>query len=253
MQRIFHFLLLLGVLYALACVALFAFQRSLIYFPPQGAAVPAPKTSTLEVTGARVRVSERPLQGTRALIYFGGNAEDVTMSLPQLDSVFPDRALYLMHYRGYAGSTGKPTEKALVADALALFDRVHAQHGDVVVIGRSLGSGIAVQVAAARPLSRLVLVTPYDSLQGLAADRFSWFPVRSLLQDKYESWRHAPRVTAPTLLLAADHDEIIPAASTRRLLTRFAPGVASMTVIEGSGHNTISDASAYVESLKWAK
>jgi len=251
MQKAVSVLLLLAAgAYAAACIALFAFQRSFIYFPPPRAALRAPSTSTLELPGARVIVSERPLQGQKAVIYFGGNAEDVTMSLPQLDSAFPERALYLMHYRGYAGSTGQPTEKALVADALALFDRVRAAHGDIVVIGRSLGTGVAVQVAAARPVSRLVLVTPFDSLGELAAQQFSWFPVRWLLRDTFESGKYAAQVKAPTLLIMAEQDDIIPALSTTRLLSRFAPGVATMRVIEGAGHNSISEDAAYGPALQ---
>ncbi|MFC5458531.1 alpha/beta hydrolase [Massilia niabensis] len=239
--------------YAAACLLLFAAQRSFIYFPPQTPSVLAPRTSTLAVPGAQVKVSERPRQGNKAVIYLGGNAEDVSASLPLLDSAFPDHALYLMHYRGYAGSSGKPTEKALVSDALALFDQVRGGHSDIVVIGRSLGTGVAVQVAALRPVSRLVLVTPFDSLGALAARQFPFFPVRWLLQDKYESWRHAPRVTAPTLLIVAGQDEIIPVRSSTQLFSRFASGVATINIIDGAGHNGISESPAYIPALQWAK
>ncbi|MEW6370243.1 MAG: alpha/beta fold hydrolase [Pseudomonadota bacterium] len=238
--------------YAAAGLALFVAQRSFIYYPPATPMFPAPKTSTLEVPGAVLRISERPLKGERAVIYFGGNAEDVSASLPLLNVAFPDHALYLPHYRGYLGSTGTPSEKALVADALALFDRVAAEHKEIVVIGRSLGSGIAVQVAAVRPVKKLVLVTPFDSLQSLAARHFPYFPVRWLLRDRYESWRHAPQVKAPTLLLVAGQDEIIPAQSSARLLAHFPGGVATMQVIGGAGHNTISETAAYVPALQWA-
>jgi len=241
------------LVYAGACLALFLMQRSFIYFPRAVAALAAPKTSTLAVPGALLRVSERPVSGPRAVLYFGGNAEDVSASLPLLDQAFPGHALYLMHYRGYGGSTGTPTEDALVADALALYDRVAAGHADIVVIGRSLGSGVAVQLASRRKVAKLVLVTPFDSLAGLAAQQFPYFPVRWLLQDKYESWRHAPLVKAPTLILAAGHDEIIPAASTEALLSRFAPGRATRRVIEGAGHNSISDSPAYIAQLEWAR
>lgn len=239
--------------YLSACIALFAFQRALIYYPPAQAALAAPVTTTLAVPGASVIVSERPHAGPGAVLYLGGNAEDVSTSLPLLDAAFPARALYLLHYRGYTGSTGTPTERDLVADALALFDRIHALHPDVAVIGRSLGTGVAVQLASRRPVDRLVLVTPYDSLQDLAAQQFPWFPVRLLLKDKYESWRYAPQVAAPTLILQAQHDEVIPAASTERLLMRFAPGVATLQTIAGAGHNSISDAPAYAQALAWAR
>jgi pimeloyl-ACP methyl ester carboxylesterase len=236
--------------YLAACLALFAFQRSLIYFPPQAASVAAPRTSTLALPGAAVRVSERPRQGPQAVLYFGGNAEDVTASLALLEEAFPERALYLMHYRGYLGSSGKPTEQALVADALALFDRVAAEHRDILVVGRSLGSGVAVQLAAQRPVSRLVLVTPFDSLAALGARQFPYFPVRWLLRDRYESGKHAPAVTASTLIIAAGHDEIVPARSTELLLSRFSTGVASMKVVGGAGHNSISDSPLYIPYLR---
>lgn len=239
--------------YAAMCVWLFVYQQSMIYFPPQSAMFPAPAGFTLEVPGAVIKVSERPGHGKRALIYLGGNAEDVTASLPLLDHAFPEHAIYLVHYRGYPGSTGKPSEAALVADAVAVFDQIAASHGEIVVIGRSLGAGVAIQVASRRPASKLVLITPFDSLQGLAAEHFPYFPVRWLLKDKYESWRHAPKVKAPTLLIAAQHDEIIPARSTEQLLSHFEQGVATMKVIEGVNHNSISDSASYIPALQWAR
>lgn len=254
MQRGLAVILLIAIAgYVAACLALFAFQRTFIYFPPAIPSFAAPKTSTLVVPGAQVLVSERPRPGPKAVIYLGGNAEDVSASLPLLDSAFPEHALYLMHYRGYLGSSGKPTEKALVSDALALFDRVAREHGEIVVIGRSLGSGVAVQVAALRPVSRLVLVTPFDSLGALAAQQFPVFPVRWLLSDKYESGKYAPRIKAPTLILMAEHDEIIPARSTQLLLSRFGNGVATMKVVPGAGHNSISDSAAYIAFLQLAR
>lgn len=253
MFKTLAFIMAAGIaLYLAACLGLFLVQRSLIYFPPQQAAVAAPVTSTLAVPGAVLKVSERPLAGRKAVIYLGGNAEDVSGSLPQLAGAFPGHALYLPHYRGYAGSTGKPTEAALVADALLLFDRVAATHPEVVLIGRSLGSGVAVQVASRRPVAALVLVTPFDNLQDLAAQQFPWMPVRWLLRDKYESGRYAPQVKAPTFIVAAADDEIVPLASTQLLLSRFAPGVASMQVLPAAGHNSISAHPAYVAALRQA-
>jgi uncharacterized protein len=83
-----------------------------------------------------------------------------------------------------------------------------------VVIGRSLGSGVAIRVASERRVERLLLVTPYDSLLKIAAGRFRYFPLTWLMLDKFESWRYAPKVTAPTQLIAAQYDEVIPLSST---------------------------------------
>lgn len=241
------------LLYALACLALFLFQRSLIYFPPRAAAIDAPGRMRLEVPGATLMVSQRPAPGRPALIYLGGNAEDVSASLPELDAAFPGHALYLLHYRSFPGSSGKPSEAALVADALALFDRVASHHPEVLVLGRSLGSGVAVQLAARRPVARLILVTPFDSLAGLAARQFPWFPTRWLLRDRYDAGAHAPQVRAPTLIIAAGRDEIIPIASTKLLLSRFPAGTASMELVPDAGHNTISGDARYQRLLAGAR
>ena len=188
--------------------------------------------------------------GTHAVLYFGGNGEDVSQSLPLLVRAFPNTAIYALHYRGYSGSTGKPTEKNLVADGMALFDAIHKEHEDITVIGRSLGSGIAIQVASLRPASRLVLVTPYNSIAELAAERFQFLPINLLLQDKYESWQFAPRISVPTTVIAAEHDGVIPMASTRRLLAHFKAGIVSFVVIRDAEHNDISDHPEYVPAMR---
>jgi pimeloyl-ACP methyl ester carboxylesterase len=207
--------------------------------------------------GVRVEVTVRPARtgdAAPAVLYFGGNAEAVTYSLPELDAAFPTHALYLMHYRGYGGSGGRPSEAALVADAHALLDRVRVAQrgGDIVVVGRSLGSGVAVQLAAGRPrdIGRVVLVTPYDSLVALAARFYPVFPVRWLLRDRYDSARHAPQIDAPTLLIAAEHDEVIPREHAEALAARFRAGLATLRVVDGVGHNDISQSPEYMRLLR---
>lgn len=225
--------------YAGLCALLYFCQRSLIYFPTGGAEPEGVPRMRLYPHGDPVLVLTRPHAGRKALVYFGGNAEDVALNLPEFSRLFPDTALYLMRYRGDGGSAGLPSEAALVLDGLALFDRVKAEHARVVVMGRSLGSGVAVQVAASRPVDRLVLVTPFDSLLEIAERRFPYLPVRWLLRDPYLSSAVADIVRAPTLLIAAGEDEVIPRWSTELLRTRFAGGVAEYAVVDGAGHNTI--------------
>jgi hypothetical protein len=226
-----------AVVYVGLCLLMFVLQRSLIYFPQPRSPSSGTTLLALSVDGRPVLATVRAHEGPNAMIYFGGNAEDVSGSAAELAAAFPDHAHYLLHYPGFGGAPGKPSEAALVADALALFDRVAAQHSRVVVIGRSLGSGVAVQVASARRVARLVLVTPYDSLEDIAARQFPWLPVRWILLDKFDSGQHAARVTAPTLLIAAENDEVIPRASTDRLLARFGSGVARLGVVAGADHN----------------
>ncbi len=239
-----------ALVYLGLCAALFLFQRSLIYFPQPRSLANGTSTITLPADGAEVIVTVRPNHGPNALLYFGGNAEDVSYSLPSLSGAFPDHAIYLLHYRGYGGSSGKPSEAVLFTDALALFDRIRTEHKYITVVGRSLGSGVAVHLASLRPVARLILVTPYDSIQDLAARQFPYFPVRWLLLDKFESWKYAPKVTAPTLLIAAGQDEVIPRMSTESLLARFRGGIAVLKVVMGTSHNTISESPEYILLLK---
>lgn len=239
-----------AAIYALACAGLYLLQRSLIFYPQPRRHGAGASVIHMQVDGARLEVSARVLAAPDAVLYFGGNAEDVSGSLPQLAAAFPGHALYLPHYRGYGASSGKPSEAALFADALALFDQLHAKHPGITVIGRSLGSGVAVHLASMRPAVRLVLVTPYDSVAELAAQQFPFFPVSRLLTDKFESWRYAPQVSVPTTIVAAEDDLVIPRASTEQLHARFKPGVARMVVIADSGHNTISDRPGYAAALR---
>lgn len=240
------------VFYVGACIALFVFQRSLIYFPQPKSFGDPTDTLILPVAGSDLVVSVRPYAGPKALIYFGGNAEDVSANLASFSRAFPDYAIYLLHYRGYGGSSGKPSEELLHSDARALFDKVHLDHPEIALVGRSLGSSVAVRLATERPAAQLVLVTPFDSIQEMAAKQFPYFPVRWLLTEKFESWRYAPAIRVPTLILQAEHDEVIPGASTERLNATFAKGVASLVVIRGVGHNDISDTAQYLDTMRAA-
>ena len=242
-------LVTVAVAYLGFCVALFTLQRSFQYFPTPRRLGPTQLAGTFQSGDTLLQLTVRPHAGPGAVLYFGGNGEDVSGSVAPLMAAFPEREIVMLHYRGYGGSAGRPTEADITADAAGLFDKVHAQHPDVIVIGRSLGTGVAARLASTRPVAKLVLVTPYDSLLGIAQRQFPLFPVSWLLVDKYESWRYVPRITAPVLILRADNDEVIPAASTERLRARFPAGQVDYVVVPGASHNTIGDAPLYVRAL----
>jgi uncharacterized protein len=240
------------IFYLGACLALFAFQSSFIYMPQRAAIRGTADTMVLTVEGAVLAVSVRRHSGPKALIYLGGNAEDVSTKLPEFSRQFPDHAIYLLQYRGNGASSGQPSEESIHADALALFDKVREQHSNISVLGRSLGSGVAVRLASERSVSRLVLVTPYDSIERIAASQFPYVPVHWLLTDKYESWRYAPSIRVPTLILQAEHDEVIPGGSTARLYAAFAKGIASRIVVRGVGHNDIMGQTQCLDAMQAA-
>lgn len=234
--------------YGLLCLVLYLLQRQLIYFPVP-AQLPSADPLTLQQQDVEIRVSRQPRTSNHALLYFGGNAEDVSISLPEFAAAFPEHAVYLMHYRGYGGSAGSPSEQALVSDALALFDQLKSQHSKFTVIGRSLGSGVAVQLAAKRPVQQLVLITPFDSLTAVARQQFWFFPVQWLLKDNFHSADYAPDIETPTLLLVAGQDEIIRAERSDALYQAFAPGVAELIRYPGN-HNSALPASQIAAWLR---
>jgi pimeloyl-ACP methyl ester carboxylesterase len=253
MKRAIYTLLSIAfVCYFAICGMMFISQRSLIYYPQPRSVTAAESTMLLPVEGAEVVVTVRRLESPKAIVYFGGNAEDVSQNLASFTHAFPDHALYLMHYRGYGGSNGRPTEKDNVADGLALFGKVREIHPDVAIFGRSLGSGVAVQVASEVDASRLVLITPFDSMVELGAQLYPLLPVSLLAQDRYESDKFAPRIRIPTTIIMAENDEVIPRVSTEKLLGRFDAGVARLKVIEGAGHNDLGWDQSYHEALQAA-
>jgi uncharacterized protein len=230
---------LLLVTYGLLCACLYVRQRSLLFFPTPFVKSSVGQAVSLTVSGAVLQlwVVRRP--GTAAVMYFGGNAESVASNAESLSAAAPDRTWVFVNYRGYGGSTGAPSEQALVADALVVFDWLRPDHDDIAVIGRSLGSGVAVQLAASRPVSRLVLVTPFDSLVSVGRDALPWLPVAWLAKDRFESVRYAPSITCPTRMLIATEDQVIAPKHARRLVRAFAPSVASAVEVPGAGHNDI--------------
>ncbi len=252
LKPVLTFTLILLALYLAICLALYFYQRKMIYFPVKTALANPSGIQVLTVPDATLHLSVREAGGPDAVLYFGGNAEDVSDMLPEMAQALPNHALYAMHYRGYGGSSGQPTEAALHADALALYDKVLARHPNISVIGRSLGSGVAVRLAANRPLVRLVLVTPYDSVLSLAKAQYGFFPINWLLTERFESDRLAPDLKVSTMMLLAEHDDVIPRRHSEALLNRFPHGVARSKMLPGTGHNDILDHPDYLPTLRHA-
>jgi pimeloyl-ACP methyl ester carboxylesterase len=184
-----------------------------------------------------------------ALLYFGGNAEDVAHNLPVFDRAFPGRAVYLVNYRGYGGSTGIPSEAALVGDAGAVFDWVKGHHDSVIVMGRSLGSGVATALAADRPVERLILVTPFDSIANVAGEQLTSV-ARSIVTDRYDSAKRMSRVHADVLVVVAARDEVISRARSDALIAAVNPASRHVVTIPSAGHNDLDRFPAYLSSVE---
>jgi pimeloyl-ACP methyl ester carboxylesterase len=237
------------LVYIGCCAYLYFAQRSIIYYPTPESRNVAAGDLRLDLDGATVQVWQLAADNKDAVIYFGGNAEDVALNTGEFARMFPDKAIYLVNYRGYGASSGAPSETALSADAQAIFDHVSQAHSNISVIGRSLGSGVAVFLAATRNVERLVLITPYDSMVKVAQSAYPIFPVSVLLKDRYDSLSHAGNISIPTLLLIAERDEFIPMKSSSSLAAALDPSKTTVSVIGNARHNTIQNFDEYAIAL----
>lgn len=243
---------------ALACVLLaylgamallYASQDRLLYFPQRLQREPIAevfrwRSGALELRGWAINPGQ-----PRALLYFGGNAEAIEFDASDFRDLIPGTSVYLLPYRGYSGNPGIPGETALFADALAAYDDISKRHAAVDVIGRSLGSGVAMHVAAERPVGRLLLVTPFDSVVRVGQEQYPYFPISLLAKDRFDSYLRAPRVNARVLMLTGDRDTIIPAANSEALRRSFRTAPQAC-VLAGYGHNDISMAPDYWPMLR---
>ncbi|HRP72486.1 MAG TPA: alpha/beta hydrolase [Luteimonas sp.] len=239
----------LALAYVALCALLFFSQRQMVYLPQYTRAAPAGTGYALERDGIVLRGWIVNPGQPSAIVYFGGNGEAVEANRDDFARWFPQRTVYLLAYRGYGASDGLPAADALLDDALAFFDDVQARHPGqpVSAIGRSLGSGVASHVVSQRPVDRLALVTPFDSLANVAQAHYRWLPVRWLLRERYPSANWLRGHDGPVLVLRAGRDEVIPPANTDALL-RVLPQ-ARVVAIEDAGHNDIQAFPAYGEAL----
>ena len=231
--------------------ALAPVTRRLVY-PSRGTRIPVSGTTfSMRVGSVELRGWEVNPGRDRALVYFGGNSEGIHYLRHVLADRLPDHTSYLLAYRGYGASGGRPGERALVDDALAVHDLVAARHegSRVDVLGRSLGSGVAMQLAARRPVRRMVLVTPFDSVAATAADLFPRLPVRPLIHDRWDSARVAGQVEAPILVLRAGRDAVVRPARTDGLLAAL-PAATRVVSLPEADHSTIIDTADYWPTIK---
>ena len=239
-----------ALVYVLLCAYLWLMQRSMMYFPtPPADAVPAERLSVR--SGHDMLRVFRLNSGRRdAILYFGGNAEDVALNVPAFDDWFRSCTVYLVNYRGYGGSEGAPSEQALYDDARSVYERASGEHERISVIGRSLGAAVATRLATERTVDRLVLVTPPASFTRLAAELYPVFPTGLLLRDRYDALARAGHIESQVLVLIAERDEIIPPAHSRELAAAIDPARVRTEVITGTGHNTIETSPAYGRALQ---
>ena len=183
------------------------------------------------------------------LLGFGGNAWNADALALMLSQMFPGYEVAALHYRGYGPSSGRPSAKALVEDAGRAFDHLAAEgEQDIVAVGLSIGAAVAVDLAATRRLRGVVLVTPFDSLEELAAHHYPWLPVRLLLRHRMEPSAILRSLDVPTAIITAGRDTVVPAG--RSASVRTAARDLREDLVIAAGHNDLYNHPEFGDALR---
>jgi fermentation-respiration switch protein FrsA (DUF1100 family) len=212
---------------ALAMLLYFA-QRSMMYFPetvhttPAQAGLPTAEEVTLTTAdGEHVIVWHvPPRQSKPVILYFHGNGGALRHRVPRFLELIADGiGLVALEYRGYGGSSGHPSEKGLIADADAAYAFATERYPtkQLVLWGESLGSGVAVALAARKPVGRVILEAPFTSAADVASRHYPFLPVSLLMKDQFRSDLRIGKVTAPIMILHGVKDRVVPFSQGERL------------------------------------
>jgi len=237
------------VVYGGFVALLYVVQRSMQYFPerlrtpPSAAGLPEAEEAVLDTAdGERVIVwYVPPREGKPVFLYFHGNGASLRWRVDRFRALIADGSgLVALSYRGYGGSSGRPTEPGLIADAAAAYRfavaRVPAER--IVLWGESLGSAVAIALAAEHPVGRVVLESAFTSAADVGAQAYRFVPVRLLMKDQFRSDLRIGKVTAPVLLVHGEDDTVVPIALGEKLY-RLIEAPKRFVRVAGAGHNDL--------------
>lgn len=262
MSLVSKLIIAVAALYALLWIGSIYLQRRLMYFPdpervpPAQAGLPNVEEVAIPSGDGHTLIAwwGKAQAGQPTLLYFHGNAGALADRADRI-ARYLGRGIgvMIMAYRGYGGSTGQPSERNNVSDAKSAYDWLVAhgvKPGDIVLYGESLGSGVAVQVAAEKPVAGLILDAPYTSLVDVANIHYPHLPARHFMTDRYETVKHLPAVTAPLLVVHGTHDRVIPITMGERIY-REARGPKEIKAIRGAGHSDHASFGSLEAVLAW--
>ena len=236
--------------YVCIVALLYVTQRAMQYFPerfrtaPAVAGLPEAEEVVLDTAdGERVIAWHVPPRGDKPVVlYFHGNGGSLRGRVDRFRDLTADGSgLVALSYRGYGGSSGAPTEAGLVNDALAAYAFTRARYPAerIVLWGESLGTGVAVALAAQQPVGHLILQSPFTSAADVGAQRYWFVPVGLLMKDQFRSDLRIGKVTAPVLVLHGDKDSIVPIALGDQLY-KLITAPKRFVRFPGAGHNELA-------------
>ena len=252
--------ILAAVGYVGLAATMFLAQRRLMYFPdrqripPAAAGFPQAQEVVLETRdGEKIVAWHLPPQaGKPVVLYFHGNGGTLPLRVDRFQRIAAAGAgLLAIDYRGYGGSSGSPTERGLIEDGRAAHAFVAARYpGRIALWGESLGTGVAIALAAEQPVTHIVLDAPYTSALEVAATVYWFFPVRWLMKDTFRSDLRIEKVKAPVLILHGEADDVIPIRYGEKLLAMI-PGEKRLVRYRGGYHVDLDRLGAADEALRF--
>jgi fermentation-respiration switch protein FrsA (DUF1100 family) len=237
--------------YAVLATVLYVAQRSLMYFPDTAHVVPAeaglPEAEEVPLTAADgVHVTAwhvPPRDAKPVIVYFHGNGGALRFRVARFRRLIADGVgLVALEYRGYGGSAGSPSEQGLIADAQAAYRFAAGRYPpqQLVLWGESLGSGVAIALAAERPVGRVMLEAPFTSAVALGARHYWYLPVSLLMKDQFRSDLRIGKVTAPVMIMHGVHDRVVPYAMGEQLFDLANKPKHFVRFLDG-GHEDLDD------------
>ena len=221
-MQLLKWLVVAGIVgYGALLALMYVFQRSLIYFPDATHTLPAqaglPRAEEVILTSddhEKLIAWHVPARGDKPVVlYFQGNAGALNLRAERFRWLTADgTGLLALGYRGYGGSTGKPSEDGVIRDARAAYDfaRAHYPAQRIVLFGESLGTAVAIALAAERAVAGVILDAPFTSAVDVGATAYPFAPVRWFMKDTFRSDQRIGRVSTPLLVLHGEHDSVIP-------------------------------------------
>ena len=250
-MTLLKWLVIAALVYGGLLALMYVFQRTLMYFPDTARTSPAQAglSQAEEVTltssdGERlIAWHVAPRANKPVVLYFQGNGGASNLRVGRFSWLTADgTGLLALSYRGYGGSTGKPSEEGLIRDARAAYDFARARYPAkrIVLFGESLGSAVAIALAAECEIGALILDAPFTSMVDIGAAAYPFAPVRWLIKDTFHSDERIVRVSAPLLVLHGERDSIIPISFSEKLFA-VAREPKRMVRFPDGGHLDLDD------------
>ncbi len=256
-RRIWRGVRIIALAYAIILVLMMFFEERLIFIPSKypdgnwnGIGLSVEDAEFAASDGTRLHGWFLPHDANRrekpraVVLIAHGNAGNLTHRTHLLRSLrAAGAAAMVFDYRGYGKSEGSPSEEGVLADARAarawLAERTDVEESAIVLLGESLGGGVAVDLAANDGAAGLILLNTFSSLPDVAANVYPWVPVRWLMRTRLDSLAKIPRYPGPVLQLHGDRDEIIPIELAQRLFDATPDADKRFVTLRGATHNTI--------------